>query len=102
MESLDFPDMGQLSPARGVSVSPLQSLVLMNNSLILHSAEKFAKRAESAEQDLSEQIRFAVRQVWSRDPSDPEIQALEQLATQHGLTAVCRVLLNSNEFLFVE
>ena len=102
MESLDFPDMGQLSPTRGFSVSPLQAMVLFNSRFMLHHTEHFARRVETAESSLSDRIRFATQLVWLRDPTPDEQQPLEQLASQYGLTAVCRLLLNSNEFLFVE
>ena len=102
MESLDFPDMGQLSPTRSFSVSPLQAMVLFNSHFMLHHTEQFTQRVESVESGLSDQIRFATQLAWLRDPSVDEQQLLEHLAGQHGLTAVCRLLLNSNEFLFVD
>ena len=102
MESLDFPDMGQLSPTRGFSVSPLQAMVLFNSQFMLYHTEQFARRVESAESGLADQIRFAIQLVWLREPTSLEQHDLEQLAAQHGLAAVCRLLLNSNEFLFVD
>ncbi len=102
MESLDFPDMGQLSPTRGFSVSPLQAMVLFNSQFMLHYTEQFARRVESAESSLPGRIRFAIQLAWLREPTENEQRQLETLAGQHGLTAVCRLLLNSNEFLFVD
>jgi hypothetical protein len=102
MEAFDFPDMGSLSPSRGFSASPLQALVLWNNNFILHHAEKFAARIEALSSARSDQITAAVRICWLRSPSPVELQQMEQLAAEHGLPAVCRMLLNSSEFLFVD
>ena len=40
--------------------------------------------------------------VWLRKPSEGERAGLTEFASRHGLAELCRVLLNSNEFLFVE
>jgi hypothetical protein len=102
MEAFDFPDMGQLSATRGFSASPLQALVLWNNRFVLHHAEKLASRAEALSPVRSEQITSIVRHCWLRNPSPEEHSQLEKLAADFGLPAACRMLLNSNEFLFVE
>ena len=101
MESLDFPDLGHLSPTRGFSASPLQSLVLWNNQFMLHHAEKFAARI-AASGTTSDQLRAATRICWLREPTPNELSEMEDLAAAEGLPAVCRMLLNSNEFLFVD
>lgn len=102
MEAFDFPDMGQLSATRGFSGSPLQSLVLWNNHFILHHAQKMSARVKAHSTLLPEQITAVVKICWLRNPTPEEHQLLEKLATEFGLPAVCRLLLNSNEFLFVE
>lgn len=102
MEPMDFPDLGVLSPVRTFSASPLQALTLMNNRFVLHHAEIMAERALKASPDPDGQVRAAVQWVWQRDPDDFELQQLGSLARDEGLAAVCRVLLNSNEFLFID
>lgn len=102
MDALDFPDLGLLAPSRGFSVSPLQSLVLFNNRFILHHAQKMAQRAQKSETKLPDQIKRIVIWVWLRNPTPVELKELTQLAEEHGLESVCRLVLNSNEFLFVE
>ena len=94
MEGLDFPDLGLLAPVRSFSASPLQALALMNNEFVAYHSDYMAKR-------LSCPID-AVRRVWLREPTAGEVSDLAELAEQHGLEAVCRLLLNSNEFLFVD
>lgn len=103
MEVLDFPDMGLLQPTRGFSASALQALALMNNDFVLAQSQFFAERCQrEAGAELDAQVRFAVKTVWSREATGDEMVALKAVAEKHGLAAVCRALLNSNEFLFVE
>jgi len=102
MDALDFPDLGLLAPTRGFSASPLQSLVLLNNRFVLHHAQKMAKRARTAESKIPDQIKQIVLWTWLRDPTPAELKSMSGLAEEHGLEAVCRLVLNTNEFLFVE
>jgi hypothetical protein len=61
-----------------------------------------ARRAEAAADTLDGRLRLAVLWAWQREPTALESEQLAALARQHGLEAVCRLLLNSNEFLFVD
>lgn len=115
-EALDFPDLGLLAPQRHQSSSPLQSLVLLNHPFVLHHAQRWATalsastipsveesaKASSHTANLQLAIQQAVRQAWLRPASVDELSALTGLAREHGLAAVCRLLMNSNEFLYVE
>ena len=102
MESLDFPDLGLLSPKRGSSGSALQALMLFNNDFVLHHSEVLAKNIETNHQLIDEQIAIACRWIFLREPASAEQQMLVAYAKKHGLAATCRVLLNSNEFVFVD
>ena len=102
LESLDFPDLGLPAPTRGFTASPLQSLALLNNRFVLHHAEHMARRAAADGAPLAQQVRRAVAWAWQREPTAAEGEQLTALAERHGLACVCRLLLNSNEFLFVD
>ena len=102
METLDFPDLGLLAPKRGFSVSALQSLAMFNNDFILHCSEWLAQRVESEGRGLETHVDRVVRLVWLRSPTASEQVGLTNYARNHGLPALCRILLNSNEFLFIE
>jgi mono/diheme cytochrome c family protein len=102
MEALDFPDLGLLSPTRAFSASSLQALALFNNNFVLQQSMAFAKRVEGESPDLEGQIARAVRLVWLRAPSNSERAEFAVFAQANGLPALCRVLLNSNEFMFVD
>ncbi len=101
METLDFPDMALLTPKRGFSVSALQSLMLYNDAFVLNASVWLA---ESIKSDASRKdwVRRAVGLCWLREPTASEADAFETFVGMHGMAALCRVLLNSNEFLFVD
>lgn len=94
MEVLDFPDLGMLAPARGFSASALQSLALYNNRFVLHFSNELASQLQTPED--------AMRRILFREPTEAEKRPLADYAQQYGQAALCRILLNSNEFLFVD
>ena len=102
MESLDFPDLGLLAPTRGLSVSALQALALYNDAFVLNCSEQLARRVSKDQPSLDAEVTSAVRLVLLRRPTSSEKPQLVSYARMHGLAALCRVLLNSNEFLFVD
>jgi len=69
---------------------------------VLHHAAALARRAEAAADVLADRVRQAVRLTWLRDPTAAEEADLVALADAHGLPAVCRLLYNSDEFLFLD
>jgi mono/diheme cytochrome c family protein len=93
MDALDFPDLGMLAPARGFSASALQSLALYNNRFVLHFSGEHGKQISTPAE--------AVRRILLREPTADELRAFTAYAQKNGLAALCRVLINSNEFLFV-
>ncbi len=102
MEALDFPDLGLLSPTRSFSASSLQALTLFNNDFVLHHGERMASKIQGQNDSLESQVTQAVRLVWLRSPTGDELQDFGEFARTNGLPALCRLLLNSNEFLFVD
>lgn len=101
METLDFPDLGLLPPRRSFSVSGLQALSLFNNDFVLHSSSWIAERIEK-EKEAPDQVRRAVQLCWQRSPTSKEEAIFSEYVGVHGLAAFCRILLNTNEFLFVD
>ncbi len=102
MSALDFPDASQYVPVRPTSVTPLQALVLFNNPFVLHHSDHLARRIAKDEPDAAAQVKRAFRLALQRDPTSEENADFTAYAKKHGLAAACRLLLNSNEFLFVE
>jgi hypothetical protein len=101
MTALDFPDLGLLAPNRTFSASPLQSLALMNNPFVLHQSQSTSERLQREHSVLEDQIRQLLELAYQRPPRDTELGALKAYATEHGLAALCRIVFNSNEFLFI-
>jgi len=102
LEALDCPDASQSAPARATSVSALQALALWNNKFTLRHAEHLAALAANKSANLSEQIQFVSRQLFGRVPGNDESAEWIAHANRHGLANLCRVLLNSSEFLFID
>jgi Protein of unknown function (DUF1553)/Protein of unknown function (DUF1549)/Planctomycete cytochrome C len=103
METLDCPDGSQLAPRRTASVTALQALALLNDKFMVRQAEHVAARCQSlAGPDVGRQVATAYRLILGRSPTTRESQAVGDHVRKHGLVNACRVLLNSNEFVFVE
>jgi mono/diheme cytochrome c family protein len=101
--AFDCPDGGQITPRRNVSTTPLQALNLLNSPFLVQMAEAFAGRVRREVGDSSpSQVQRAFRLAFQRPPSPTEEQAALGLVREHGLAAICRALLNTNEFLFVD
>jgi hypothetical protein len=102
MTSLDCADPSMRVDRRSESLSPLQALALLNNGFMLTQARHFAARVAAESNDLAAQVARAHRLALGRAPSAGEAAQLGEFARTHGLPALCRVLLNLNEFLFID
>lgn len=99
----DCPDAGQPSPKRPRSTTALQALNLFNSPFVLQQAEIFADRLrKDAGDDGPAQVRRAYALLYGREPDAVELRACLDYIHEYDLAALCRVLLNTNEFLFVE
>jgi len=102
METLDCADPSQSVPVRNTTVTALQALATMNNPFVVRQAEYFAERLEAAAPGLEAQLGEAYRLAFQRAPGDAELAALKTYAANHGLANACRLIFNSNEFMFVD
>ncbi len=100
--AFDCPDGSLVMPRRSSSTTPLQSLNLWNSRFVLQQAERLADRVRSdAGDDAATQVHSAWQVVLQREPDREEHRAALELVAASGLAALCRALLNTNEFLFV-
>ncbi|HEY1083200.1 MAG TPA: DUF1553 domain-containing protein, partial [Prosthecobacter sp.] len=100
--SFDCPDAGQAQPKRPRSTTAIQALSLFNSGFVNQQAELFAERLrKEAAADAETEVRRAFALTAQREPSKEEVQLCTRLIHEHGLPALCRVLLNTNEFLFL-
>ncbi|MEI6235587.1 MAG: DUF1553 domain-containing protein [Planctomycetota bacterium] len=102
MSTLDCPDPANLTPARARTTTALQALALSNNEFILQQAGLLASRAEHEKVDRSAAIRRAFQLALQRDPSPAQAQAAAKLVAEQGLFSLCRMLLNANEFIYLD
>ena len=104
METLDCPSGDQITPLRTNSVTVQQALALWNDVFIARHCEHIASRIEAdvpgADQRLK-QVSRAMELILCRPATEKEIASIEAYCLKHGLANSCRLLLNSNEFLFV-
>ena len=110
--AFDCPDAGQSMARRRQSTTPIQALNLFNSLFTLDEAHAFAARiaADVAKEPAQpnnanelerRQIERAFQLAFTRSPDAVEASAAEVVVREHGLPTLCRVIFNSNEFLFV-
>jgi mono/diheme cytochrome c family protein len=101
--AFDCPDGGQVAPRRNASTTPLQALNLLNSAFMLQQAGFLAGRIErEAGEGVADRVGRAFRLAFQRLPSRKEQAAAVKLVEAHGLAALCRAVLNANEFLYVD
>jgi hypothetical protein len=101
MEALDCPDSSQLTQARNVSVTAPQALALLNDKFMVRMSEQLAARASKTGADLPARVSAVYRFALGRGPTPKEESLLTEYARKHGLANLCRMVLNCNEFVFV-
>lgn len=102
MECLDCADPSIMTPKRNTTLTSIQALALLNNPLAVRQAEHFAARLKALHSDTPGQIDAAWLLAIGRPPTEKQRQALAAYADKFGLAAACRVIFNSNEFVFVD
>jgi hypothetical protein len=103
LDVFDCPDPSTKAPQRAVTTTPLQALSLLNNSFVLRAADSCALsvRAEAGD-DPDQQVSQLFERAFNRQPASEEQAACTALVRKHGLAALCRVIFNSNELLYVD
>jgi hypothetical protein len=102
IECLDGADAAQLTPVRSVSVTGPQALALLNDDFILAHSKALAQSVERQTAGVGRQVELACEQVWNRPPSAEERVEFTSFVHRRGTANLCRVLFNSNDFLFVD
>ncbi len=104
MSAFDCPDPSVQTPRREQSTTALQALSLMNNAFVFAQAEHLARRIQAAAGPTADTADYAVwayRFALSRDPTPTQRTSAADFVREYDLAALCRVLLNTNEFLYV-
>ena len=102
---------------RDVTTVPTQALAMINNEFVHARSESLAARVSKSAATQDERIAFAWEFALGRKPTDDERQLAAQhvksqiynfkstdsaLSEHRALESLCHVLLNSNEFLYVD
>ena len=108
----DLADTDSSCAVRFTTTVPTQALGMLNGEFTNEQAEKLAQRLErEAPDDLDRQIARGIRLTTSRPPTGDEVQVdrvfinkLRQAgANPHrALTQYCLLLLNANEFVYLD
>ena len=102
MDCLDSADASILTPKRNTTITALQALALLNDPFVLKQTEHFAERIAGMSNTLPGQIKAAYQLALNRPPRADESKLLVAYAQKHGLPNLCRLIFNSNEFLFID
>ena len=102
MECLDCADPSILTPKRNTTLTSIQALAQWNNPFVTRQAEHFAARLQAQSSDPSIQIDTAYRLAFGRSPTTKESAALLRYIETHNLSNACRLLFNTNEFVFID
>ncbi|HTU90288.1 MAG TPA: PSD1 and planctomycete cytochrome C domain-containing protein [Gemmataceae bacterium] len=115
----DGPDTNVTTDTRTRSTVPLQALYLMNNPFVTEQAKALATRLLRGSPELRQRVRQGYELAWGRLPVDSEIEAvrhyLERYEQELGRldvplqtreleawTSLARMLLGTNEFVYVD
>lgn len=99
--AFDCPECAQREPRRPSTTTALQALTLLNGAFTQQQAGFFADRVKKESSgSIDTQVRRAFQIAFGRSPESAEFKAGIDLFRADGLTALCRALLNANEFLY--
>lgn len=116
MTTFDACDTTMPTGRREVSIVAPQALALLNNGWVQEQSKAFAQRVMKEQGDAAARVDFAWRLAFGRSPSDEErAGALAHVDTQQkrfaasstsseeeAWTSLCHVLLNANEFIYLD
>jgi hypothetical protein len=113
LAQFDQADTDSSCPVRFTTTVPAQALGMLNGAFSNEQADFFAQRLKKeAPEGLEEQIRRAVSLTTGRTPSAAEVnlnvafvrhmREKSQLDEQQALRLLCLVMLNANEFIYVD
>jgi hypothetical protein len=113
LAQFDFADTDQSCPVRFTTTVPTQALAMLNDEFTNGQARLFAGRlTKEAPQGLEAQVARGIRLTTGRVPAADEVRkdsgfvrALRRdynLGEQEALRYYCLLLLNTNEFIYLD
>jgi hypothetical protein len=106
----DGPDTNTSTDVRSRSAVPLQALYFLNNPFVAECAAGLADRMGGASGDPEARLTLGYELAWGRPPEPREIEgalrfirnASRVSSDREAWTALAKVLLTANEFLYID
>jgi len=108
----DQADTDNSCPVRYTTTVPTQALGMLNGTFTNEAAAAFATRLKREAPDLEGRVRRAIRLTAGRDPANDEVtkdvafirdlQAKSSLTDVQALQQYCLLVLNTNEFVYLD
>ncbi len=107
LETLDQPENSVPCQCRLSSIVAPQALSLLNSPEAVDAARSFAKLIETdrsigPEETEAARVGAAFHRALQRDPTQSELASCKALLERASLIELCRVLLNVNEFAYID
>ena len=102
MDALDCPDGGAFTPVRSVSTTAVQAFAMLNNAFLIRQCEHIATRISEKANSPKTQAQSAFQLILLRSASEQERAKFAAYIAHHGLANACQLLLNGNEFLYLD
>jgi hypothetical protein len=113
LTAFDFADTDSSCPVRFTTTQPTQALTLLNSKFLNESAVAFAHRlVREAGSDRPAQVARALSLALGRPPTDDAVargirligafQKTDGLSAEKALQEFCLLVLNLNEFLYID
>ncbi|MFN0079079.1 MAG: DUF1549 and DUF1553 domain-containing protein [Prosthecobacter sp.] len=101
MQCFNAADPGLVIGSRSASITPMQSLLLMNSDQVMTQAQNFSKRVVGM--TLEARIVHVWKMACCRQPTNQEVEALRGFITaagdtDEGWTQLCHAVMQSGEF----
>jgi hypothetical protein len=108
----DFPETDTSCEARFLTTQAAQAMNMLNGQFMQSQADHFAKELSTRTRSTEDALRLGVETAYSRPTTSEELERLSLLMKRiqskfgldrdQALREVCLVLLNSNEFLYLD
>lgn len=103
LEAFDLPDNSVSCARRLESIAAPQALTLLNGELMERASAAMEQRIlRTGSEDAAAKVRVLFELTLQRRPSESEYQACQAFLSERSLRELCRALLNTNEFGFVD
>ena len=102
LDCLDCADPNLNTPVRNSTNTALQALAMLNDPFVVRQSQYLAARIAAQTGVAEAQVAAAYLFILGRLPSSAEKSTLLLYVEKYGLANGCRMLLNTNEFMFVD